>query len=80
MKWYQCPTLINDLYVKGNLVNILKTISIHISIKKGILENINIGMDCSLEEIMLYTALFKVFHDVFFWLCEEMLGINPSIV
>ena len=61
-------------------MNILKTISIHISIKKGIFENINIGMDCFPEEIMLYVALFKVFHDAISWLYEEMLGMNPSIV
>ena len=29
---------------------------------------------------MIYTALFKEFHDIFSWSYEEMLGFDPSIV
>ena len=44
------------------------------------MENIYIGANCSLEEIAIYTAMFKEFHDVFSSSYEEMLGIDPSIV
>ena len=57
-----------------------KTIPVNISIKLGIIENINIGSNCSPEEITQYTGLFKVLRDVFAWSYEEMLGINPSMV
>jgi hypothetical protein len=51
-----------------------------ISIKEGIIENINLGVNFTPEEVVSYTALFKEFHGVFAWSYEEMPGINPSIV
>ena len=36
--------------------------------------------NCSPEEIAIYTTLFKEFHDMFSWSCEEIPGIDPSIV
>ena len=46
----------------------------------NVVENVYIGANCSLEEIAIYTALFKEFRDVFSWSYEEMPGIYPSIV
>ena len=44
------------------------------------MNNVFVGADCSLEEIQIYTDLFKEFHDVFAWSYEEMPGIDPKIV
>ena len=60
--------------------NIFVTIPINISAKPNIMENVYIGANCSLEEIAIYTALFKDFCDVFAWSYEEIPGIDPSIV
>jgi hypothetical protein len=68
------------IYAEGNMVSIHPTISINISCTPGKIENINISADCSLEEILIYTNLFKEFRDVFTWSYEEMLGIDPRIV
>jgi hypothetical protein len=43
-------------------------------------ENINLGANCTPNEVVSYTALFKEFYDVFTWSYEEMPGIDPSIV
>jgi hypothetical protein len=43
-------------------------------------ENVFIGVDCSPEEIQIYTDLFKEFCDIFAWSYEEMSSINPKIV
>lgn len=48
---------------------------IDISVKVGIVENIHIGVTYSLEEIQLYTNLFKEFFNMFAWSHEEI----PSI-
>ena len=53
---------------------------INISTNPNIVENVYIGANCSPEEIAIYTALFKEFHDVFSWSYEEMPGVDPSIV
>jgi hypothetical protein len=42
---------VSDIFLEGNLSNISKTISIDISVKHGVVEYIQIGADCSLEEI-----------------------------
>jgi hypothetical protein len=55
-------------------------ITIDISIKEGVMENINLGANCTPDEVVSYTALFKEFCDVFAWNYEEMPGIDPSIV
>jgi hypothetical protein len=43
-------------------------------------ENINLNANCSHEELVSYTTLFKAFCNVFSWSYEEMSVINPSIV
>jgi hypothetical protein len=70
----------HEIYAEGNMENIAKTIPNNISRNPGIMENIFFGVDCSLEEIQIYTNLFKEFHDVFSWSYEEMPGIDPKIV
>ena len=53
------------MFDEGNMENISATIPINISVNPDIMENIHIGVNCCLEEIPLYTALFKEFRDVF---------------
>ena len=50
--------------------NISKTMLIDISVKTGIVENIQIGAYCNTEEIACFTSLFKEFRDVFTWSYE----------
>lgn len=76
----QSPILTQDTIFEGNLGNITFTVIIDISIKEGVVENINLGANCSSEEVVSYTALFKEFRGVFAWSYEEMPGIDPSIV
>jgi hypothetical protein len=76
----QSPILTQDTLSEGNMGNISTTIVIDISIKEGIVENINLGANCTPEEVVSYTALFKEFHDVFAWSYKEMPGIDPSII
>ena len=47
------------IYAEGNMASISPTISIDISRTPGKIENVNIGVDCSPEEITIYTKLFK---------------------
>ena len=68
------------IIAEGNMTNISATIPINISINPKVVENVHISANCSQEEIAIYTALFKEFHDVFAWSYEEILGIDPSIV
>ena len=67
MERYQYPVQTHNVISEGNLENISKTIPINISIKSGIVKNINIGSNFSLKEITQYTTLFKEFRDVFAW-------------
>jgi hypothetical protein len=60
--------------------SIAKMIPIDISRTPGIMENVFIRVDCSPEEIQIYTYLFKELCDVFSWSYEEMSGIDPRIV
>jgi hypothetical protein len=62
------------------MASIPQTIPVDISRTLGIMDNVFVGADCSLEEIQIYTKLFKEFHDVFAWCYEEMLGIDPRII
>jgi hypothetical protein len=55
------PLDMHDIYAEGNMVSISPTVSIDISHTPGKIENVNIGADCSPEEIMIYTDLFKEF-------------------
>ena len=55
------------MFAKGNMENISTTIPINISVNPDVVENIYIGANFSPEEIAIYTALFKEFHDIFAW-------------
>jgi hypothetical protein len=74
------PLYTHGIYTKGNMASISPTVQIDIYHTPGKIENVNIGADCSPEEILIYTNLFKEFQDVFAWSYEEMSGINPRIV
>lgn len=60
--------------------NISKTILIDISINIDIMENIQIGANCNLEEIASFTFLYKEFYDVFAWSYDEIPNIYSSII
>jgi hypothetical protein len=77
---FAIPLDMHIIYVEGNMVSIYPTITIDISRTLGKVENVNISADCLLEEILIYTKLFKEFRDVFAWSYEEMPGIDPHIV
>jgi hypothetical protein len=62
------------------MTNIAATIPINISRNPGVVDNVFIGADFSLEEVQIYMNLFKEFRDIFAWSYEEMPGINPKIV
>lgn len=64
---------------EGNMINISKNMLIDISVKMGIVENIQIGANFNLEEIARFTSLFKEFRDVFAWSYDEIPSIDPSI-
>ena len=74
------PILTHEVLSEGNLSKITQTTPIDISIKPGIVENIHVGVTCSPDEIRVYADIFCEFRDVFTWSCEEMPGIDPSIV
>ena len=71
---------INEIESKKNLSNIEQTISIDISTKPGIIENIHVEVSCSPLELDSYRSLFHEFCDIFAWSYKEMLGIDTSIV
>jgi len=50
-KMLQTPILTHEAFSEGNMGNIMQTMPIDISIKPRIVENIHIGVTCSLEEI-----------------------------
>ena len=68
------------IFAEGNMEKISITIPINIFANPNIVENVYIGASYSPEEIAIYTALFKEFHDVFSWSYKEIPGIDPSIV
>jgi hypothetical protein len=79
----RCPINLlatQEIYVEDNMANIAKTIPINISQNHGIMENVFVRVDCSPEEIQIYTDLFKEFCDIFAWSYEKMPGIDPKIV
>ena len=76
----QTPIQIHQVSSKGNMGNIMQTIPIDISVKPRVVDNIHIGVTCTLEEIQLYTNLFREFRDTFSWSYEEMPRIDPSIM
>ena len=71
---------INAIESERNLSNIEETISIDISTKPSIVENIHVSVSYSLSELDSYHSLFLEFRDVFAWSYEEMPGIDTSIV
>jgi hypothetical protein len=73
------PLAMYTVYTKGIMESITTTIPIDISRTPGIVENVFMGVDCSLEEIQTYTELFKEFRDFFLWSYEEIIGIDPRI-
>ena len=78
--WVVCLSTDLCAQFNRNMENFFVTIPINISVNPNIVENVYIGANYSLEEIVIYTALFTKFHDVFSWSYEKMLGIDPSIV
>ena len=66
------------IFAEWNMENISVTIPINISANPNAVENVYIDANCSLEEIAIYTALFKEVRDMFSWSYEEMPG-NLSI-
>jgi hypothetical protein len=53
------PLATHVAYTEGNMETITEMIPIDISRTPGIMENIFVGVDCSPEEIRIYTDLFK---------------------
>jgi len=53
------PLSMHGIYVEGNMESIDKMIPIEISKNLGVMENVFVGADYSLEEIQIYTELFK---------------------
>ena len=68
------------LFAEGNMENISSITPINIYANPNVIENVHIGANCSPWEVVIYTSLFKEFHDVFSWSYEEMPSIDPSIV
>jgi hypothetical protein len=59
------PLSTHTVYAEVNMETIAKMIPIDISRSPGVVENIFIRVDCSPEDIRIYTDLFKEFCDVF---------------
>jgi hypothetical protein len=53
------PLDTHGIYDEGNMSSISPTITIDISRISSKVENVYIGVDCLLKEIMIYTELFK---------------------
>jgi hypothetical protein len=79
-----CHTIVpldrHDIYDERNMVSIYPTIMIDISSIPGKIQNVHIVVDCSPEQIHIYTDLLKGFCDVFACSYEEMPVIDPFIV
>ena len=74
------PLATTQIFVEGNISNIWGTFSVNISRNPNVIKNIFIRVECFLEEIEIYTNIFKEFQDFFSWSYEEIHGIDPSIV
>ena len=77
--------LLNSVFIdtvesERNLSNIEETISITISTKPNVVENIHVRKYCSPSELNIYCTFFHEFRDIFAWSYEEMPGIDSSIV
>ena len=71
---------INIVDSERNLSNIEETVSVNISTKPNIVENIHVGKSCSPSKLDIYCALFREFRDIFAWSYEEMTRIDSNIV
>ena len=47
------------VFFEGNMENISTTISLNISAKPNIVENVYIGANCSSKEVSIYTSLYE---------------------
>jgi hypothetical protein len=56
----QSPILTQDTTSEGNLGNISSTISIDISIKEGIVENVHLDANCFPKEVEAYTRFIQI--------------------
>jgi len=74
------PLALAQFFVEGNMSVISRTIPVNISRNPNVIKNVFIEAKYSLEEIQVYTDLFKEFRDMFTWYFEEMPRIDPSIV
>jgi hypothetical protein len=74
------PLDTHDIYAEENMASISPTVSIDIYRTPSKINNVNIGVDCSPKQILIYTELFKAFRYVFACSYEEMTGIDPRIV
>eukprot|EP00253_Pinus_taeda_P009010 PITA_09010 len=71
---------VNTVDSEQKLSNIEETITINISTKPNVVENIHVGKSCSPSELEIYYALFREFRDVFAWSYGEVSGIDSSTV
>jgi hypothetical protein len=53
------PLDTHEIYAEGKMESISLTVTINISRILGKVENVHISEDCSPEEILIYTDLFK---------------------
>jgi hypothetical protein len=53
------PLATHVVYTKSNKESIAEIIPIYISRTPGVMENVFVREDCSLEEIQIYTNLYK---------------------
>ena len=59
MDFYGIPLSASQVYAKGNMAKIKKTIHINIYRTPRFIENVFIVTECSAKEIDIYTMLFK---------------------
>jgi hypothetical protein len=53
------PLNTHEIYAEGNMASISPTVTIDMSRIPGKVKIVYIGVDCSLEEILIYNKLFK---------------------
>jgi hypothetical protein len=53
------PESTHEVLYEGNLSNISPTVSLDISIKPRVVENVHIGASCSIDEVCTYKSLFQ---------------------
>jgi hypothetical protein len=56
------------MFEEGNMANISPTIKVDIIVMLCVIENILIGANCSLKEVVTYKSIFQEICDVFVWL------------